>query len=70
MGDLLRSGPAPMTKVPDLREEWLSLLRQEFAADYMQELGRFLTREKAAGKEIYPPGREFFAALEATPLRK
>ena len=70
MADLWRSGPAPMTKAPDLREEWLSLLRQEFAADYMQELGRFLRREKAAGKEIYPPGHEFFAALEATPPEK
>ena len=70
MGDLLSSGPAPMTKAPDLREEWLSLLRQEFTADYMQELGLFLRREKAAGKEIYPPGREFFAALEATPPEK
>ena len=70
MGDLLSSGPAPMTKAPDLREEWLFLLRQEFVADYMQELGRFLRREKAAGKEIYPPGHEFFAALEATPPEK
>ena len=70
MGDLLSSGPAPMTKAPDLRAEWLSLLRQEFTADYMRELGLFLRREKAAGKEIYPPGHEFFAALETTPPEK
>ena len=70
MGDLLSSEPAPMTKAPDLHEEWLALLRREFAADYMQELGRFLRGQKAAGREVYPPGRELFAALEATPPEK
>ncbi len=55
-----------MKKTPDLRGEWLSLLSEEFASDYMQDLGDFLRSEKAAGKEIYPPGAEFFAALQAT----
>ena len=56
-----------MRKTPDLREEWLCLLSEEFASDYMRDLGLFLRDEKVAGKEIYPPGSEFFAALQATP---
>ena len=47
--------------------EWLSLLKTEFASSYMADLKLFLTVEKSAGKAIYPPGREFFAALDATP---
>ena len=47
--------------------EWLSLLKTEFASSYMADLKLFLTVEKRAGKAIYPPGREFFAALDATP---
>ncbi len=56
-----------MRKTPDLREEWLCLLSEEFVSDYMRDLGLFLRGEKVAGKEIYPPGSEFFAALQATP---
>jgi uracil-DNA glycosylase len=33
----------------------------------MADLKLFLTVEKREGKAIYPPGREFFAALDATP---
>jgi uracil-DNA glycosylase len=33
----------------------------------MADLKVFLKAEKTAGKAIYPPGREFFAALDATP---
>ena len=47
--------------------EWLSLLKTEFASSYMADLKLFLTVEKREGKAIYPPGREFFAALDATP---
>ena len=50
-----------------LRKEWLSLLEAEFKQDYMAELSAFLRSEKASGKRIYPPGKEFFAALDATP---
>lgn len=50
-----------------LRQEWLSLLEAEFEQDYMDQLSTFLRSEKASGKRIYPPGIEFFAALEATP---
>ncbi len=50
-----------------LSPEWLSLLRSEFTAPHMTALRAFLKAEKAAGKVIYPPGNEFFAALDATP---
>jgi uracil-DNA glycosylase len=34
----------------------------------MRALSAFLRAEKAAGKRIYPPGREMFAAFAATPF--
>ncbi len=36
----------------------------------MQQLREFLRREKSAGKVIYPPGREMFAAFNLTPLER
>ena len=50
-----------------LRSEWLSLLESEFEQPYMSQLSAFLRAEKSLGKTIYPPGRQFFAALDATP---
>ena len=50
-----------------LRPEWLSLVGREFEQPYMAQLSAFLRAEKAAGKTIYPPGGQFFAALDATP---
>lgn len=50
-----------------LCREWLSLLEPAFSSSYMADLKAFLKAEKAAGKQIYPPGHEFFAALDATP---
>jgi len=52
----------------DLEPGWLSHLAAEFDKPHMQGLKTFLRREKAAGKVIYPPGREMFAALNETPL--
>ena len=56
-----------MNRAIQLRQEWLQLLESEFDATYMKQLGAFLREVKAEGKEIYPPGNQFFAALEATP---
>ena len=50
-----------------LRAEWLSRVGREFEQPYMLQLSAFLRAEKAAGKTIYPPGGQFFAALDATP---
>ncbi len=51
-----------------LGESWKAALGTEFEAAYMRKLRAFLVAEKRAGKSIYPPGRQIFAALDATPL--
>ena len=51
-----------------LHDSWLARLGDEFETDSMRELRAFLAREKQAGKEIYPPGNQMFAALNATPF--
>ena len=51
-----------------LEPSWKAVLLDEFEKPYMKELGEFLRREKAAGKEIYPPGPLIFNALNSTPL--
>lgn len=59
-----------MTGTADIRLEpsWLAQLENQFTQAYMRELKTFLSREKAAGKVIYPRGSEMFAAFEHTPL--
>ncbi len=52
----------------NLHESWLARLQAEFDQPYMAGLKAFLAAEKAAGKVIYPKGREWFHALDATPL--
>jgi uracil-DNA glycosylase len=58
--------------MPDiqLHESWKAPLLPEFRADYMVQLRAFLLAEKAAGKQIYPKGSEWFRALDLTPLDK
>lgn len=51
-----------------LHESWLAHLKREFDRPYMQALKQFLAAEKAAGKRIFPPGSQWFHALDATPL--
>ncbi|MHA6193359.1 uracil-DNA glycosylase [Pseudomonas wadenswilerensis] len=51
-----------------LEPSWKDALRAEFDQPYMHELREFLRQEKAAGKEIYPPGPLIFNALNSTPL--
>ena len=51
-----------------LEPSWKAALLAEFQQPYMQALGDFLRHEKAAGKEIYPPGSLIFNALNSTPL--
>ncbi|WP_439859347.1 uracil-DNA glycosylase [Pseudomonas sp. MBLB4136] len=61
-----------MTAVDNVKLEagWKQALREEFDKPYMQALGDFLRQEKAAGKEIYPPGPLIFNALNSTPLER
>jgi uracil-DNA glycosylase len=53
-----------------LHESWLTPLQGEFDSPYMAALKQFLVEEKQAGKHIFPPGAEWFHALDATPLDK
>tara|TARA_R110002110_G_scaffold89303_2_gene232761 strand:+ start:122840 stop:123541 length:702 start_codon:yes stop_codon:yes gene_type:complete len=53
-----------------LEASWLAELEGEFEKDYMQKLKSFLRQEKAAGKQIYPPGKQIFNALNITPLNR
>ncbi|MFA5685041.1 MAG: uracil-DNA glycosylase [Lysobacteraceae bacterium] len=53
-----------------LHQSWKSRLGDALAAPSMQQLAAFLRAEKAAGKRIYPPGAEMFAALDSTPFEQ
>ena len=56
-----------MATQPQLHESRLRLVGDEFQQPYMQQLGAFLREEKRRGKEIFPPGKNMFAALDHTP---
>ena len=53
-----------------LHDSWKAPLLPEFEAEYMVRLRAFLVSEKAAGKQIFPKGSEWFRALDLTPLDK
>jgi uracil-DNA glycosylase len=58
-------GPAPPIQ---LEASWRDRLAPELASPPMRALSAFLRAEKAAGKRIYPPGPDIFAALDAVPF--
>jgi uracil-DNA glycosylase len=58
----------PDTSRIRLHESWKSRLGDAFATPSMQDLRDFLRERKRAGKVIYPPGPQIFAALDATPF--
>ena len=51
-----------------LHPSWLAPLRREFDEPYVDELRRFLREERANGRQIFPRGRDWFRALDLTPL--
>jgi uracil-DNA glycosylase len=53
-----------------LDPSWLESLQAEFEQPYMGDLKRFLLAERDAGKRIFPPGSNWFRALDLTPLDK
>jgi uracil-DNA glycosylase len=57
-----------MDRPIDLESTWHDQLKAEFSLPYMTALRRFLLDEKRRGKTIYPQGKNFFAALNATPF--
>ncbi len=53
-----------------MEESWKEALKDEFDKPYFASLVKYLHEEKAAGKTIYPPGRQIFKAFELTPVDK
>ena len=53
-----------------IEQSWKDALADEFEKPYFAAMARFLHQEKAAGKTIFPPGREIFKAFELTPFDK
>ena len=51
-----------------LEASWRERLGDVLAQPTMLALGEFLRAEKRAGKVVYPPGPEIFAALDHTPF--
>lgn len=58
-----------LPRKPQISDSWAALLRDEFEQDYMRDLAAFLRQEKNAGKKIYPPGEQIFAAFNSTDVR-
>ena len=52
-----------------LKNDWNNLLKNEFNKDYYLKIRRFLINEYAT-KQIFPPGRQIFAAFNATPFNE
>ena len=53
-----------------LAPSWQARVGEYLERPDMRALGDFLRAEKAAGKRIYPPGPNMFAALDATPFEQ
>ena len=53
-----------------LEPSWKARVGEYLLRPDMQALAEFLRSEKAKGKRIYPPSRDIFAALEATPFEQ
>jgi len=51
-----------------LHPQWQEMLGAEFNKEYMQSLREFLIQRKQQGAVIYPPGSQWFAALNNTPF--
>lgn len=59
-----------VTERVKLEASWKPHLLPEFEKPYMLQLREFLLQQKQAGKTIYPPGNQFFNALELTPFNQ
>ncbi|RVU86659.1 uracil-DNA glycosylase [Leucothrix sargassi] len=57
-----------LNKSIDLHPSWLAVIGDEFEKPYMQQLKAFLSEEKAAKKNILPPSKLWFNALNSTPF--
>lgn len=57
-----------MTHALQLSDSWKARIGDLFEDPRMQDLAAFLRAEKERGRTLYPPGRQIFAALDATPF--
>ena len=53
-----------------LEQSWRDKVGPYLQSAPMQAFGDFLRQEKAAGRQIYPPGNRILAALDSTPFEK
>ncbi len=53
-----------------LEKSWHVLLRSEISQPYIEELKKFLAKEKSEGQTIYPPEPLVFHAFARTPYEK
>ena len=58
--------PAPASL--QLEPSWKAQVGAWFAREEMRQLSSFLRQRKAAGVQVYPPGKHIFAAFDATPF--
>lgn len=61
---------APGSGSVQLEPSWLQRLGPEFGQPYMQQLRDFLRQEKLSGRQVYPPGKLIFNALDSTPFER
>ena len=59
-----------MTRPVTLEDSWHRLIGDQFDEPYMQSLREFLLGEKKAGKRVYPPSAQMFAALDLLPVEQ
>jgi uracil-DNA glycosylase len=59
--------PIPQT-IAHMDVSWLNRLAPEFEKPYMKELELFLSRERQAGAEVYPPFDQIFSAFCQMPF--
>lgn len=55
---------------PEIDQEWLEVLNDEFQKDYFKDIKQFLVKEKQNSETIYPPGPLIFNAFNRTPFSK
>ncbi len=53
-----------------LTESWKARLAEEFEKPQMKNLRNFLVQQIETGKQIFPKGEEYFAALNKVPFNK
>lgn len=53
-----------------IEESWKEALQSEFDKPYFASLGQYLHKEKAEGRQVFPPGKDIFKAFELTPVDK